>query len=89
MSIGAGSHYAFDFNKGQTDLIYKTFGKNIYLYKDFLFYLYDSFKSNSPIFFSLSLDFNKLSPIKKLYTPVELNFFISSEVLIPLSAIKI
>ena len=29
------------------------------------------------------------SPIKKLYIPDELNFFMSSEVLMPLSAIKI
>ncbi len=37
MNIGAGSLYAFDWDERQSDLIYKTFGKDISLYKDFLF----------------------------------------------------
>ena len=37
MDIGAGSLYAFDGDVRQKDLIYKTFGKEIPLYKDLLF----------------------------------------------------
>ena len=37
IDIGAGSLYAFDGDERQKDLIYKTFGKDISLYKDLLF----------------------------------------------------